>query len=253
MAVVIGDVDALAFDWKVFSVGKRNTYKEAQKVFQHNFKQEKMNGVFQVVSHLFYSLAQYWYQSSMPKMSYSILIAIGVHIIVLLFSGLYLGSEDAPMRNLINVQFGSGSGSSAGKSLAVSTSKKAVGETKTASSKKEIALNSSPTSESAAGTAQGSGAGNSMGSGSGSGFDDSVTSFSEPIYPKLAIKRGLEGQVRLRVEVSAEGSPEKITILESSKHEILDRAALEGAKNWRFQKRSSPYAVEKNIIFKLRG
>ena len=56
----------------------------------------------------------------------------------------------------------------------------------------------------------------------------------KPVYPALAKRMGLEGTVRLKVLVSREGSALKIEIAQSSGHEILDKAATEAVKNWRF-------------------
>jgi protein TonB len=45
---------------------------------------------------------------------------------------------------------------------------------------------------------------------------------------------GIEGMVMLKVLVSRGGEVLKIEVSESSGHEILDKAALEAVKNWRF-------------------
>lgn len=188
----------------------------------------------------------------MPKITYSIILAVGVHIIVLLLSGLFLSKDSWRNRNLIDIQFTSSGGGSrlfpdqalVKKAAGVKT-KKAIALGEESASATAVASEASDSTSEAQGGAQGPG--------SGPGFNESVTSFSEPDYPRLAVKRSLEGQVKLRVNVSSEGLPEHTAILESSGHDILDRAALEATKKWRFQKKGYPYAVEKNIVFKLRG
>jgi periplasmic protein TonB len=55
-----------------------------------------------------------------------------------------------------------------------------------------------------------------------------------PIYPKLAKRMGMEGTVRLNVLVGQKGRVAKIEIAESSGHELLDRAATEAVRDWRF-------------------
>jgi protein TonB len=45
---------------------------------------------------------------------------------------------------------------------------------------------------------------------------------------------GMEGKVLLKVFVSREGGVLNIEISQSSGYEILDNAALEAVKNWRF-------------------
>lgn len=62
-----------------------------------------------------------------------------------------------------------------------------------------------------------------------------ILSNPKPAYPRQARRRGLEGQVLLEVEVRADGRPGRIDIVASSGHSILDRAALEGLRQWRFQ------------------
>ena len=45
-------------------------------------------------------------------------------------------------------------------------------------------------------------------------------------YPRLARERGIEGVVRLRFSLSPTGAVEKVEILRSSGHEILDSASI---------------------------
>jgi len=56
----------------------------------------------------------------------------------------------------------------------------------------------------------------------------------KPPYPEIARRRGYEGQVRLEVEVSANGGVKKVRVQKSSGYEILDRSALETVRDWRF-------------------
>lgn len=55
-----------------------------------------------------------------------------------------------------------------------------------------------------------------------------------PAYPLAARRRGIEGTVVLRVEVSADGRAARIEIKKSSNSEILDQAALAAVRSWRF-------------------
>jgi len=56
-----------------------------------------------------------------------------------------------------------------------------------------------------------------------------------PEYPALARRRGWEGLVVLQVRVEKDGTPSAVVILESSGHNILDRAAQEAIQRWRFK------------------
>jgi protein TonB len=54
-------------------------------------------------------------------------------------------------------------------------------------------------------------------------------------YPPRAALRGLEGEVVLRVLVGIDGRPLRIELHRSSRHGMLDRAALQAVRQWRFR------------------
>jgi TonB family protein len=56
----------------------------------------------------------------------------------------------------------------------------------------------------------------------------------EPRYPRVAVRRGYEGTVLLRVRVLRSGRVDQVEIEESSGYRILDKSALEAVKTWRF-------------------
>lgn len=56
----------------------------------------------------------------------------------------------------------------------------------------------------------------------------------KPDYPRTARNRGWQGAVVLRVQVSAEGSPESVTVEQSSGHDLLDESAAAAVKGWQF-------------------
>ena len=55
-----------------------------------------------------------------------------------------------------------------------------------------------------------------------------------PRYPYLARRRGQEGRVVLRVRVNPDGWAEAVSIRESSGYHLLDEAALQAVRQWRF-------------------
>jgi periplasmic protein TonB len=55
-----------------------------------------------------------------------------------------------------------------------------------------------------------------------------------PAYPRLARERGEQGRVLLRVNVSADGSPIEVAVVQTSGHPSLDSAALTAIREWRF-------------------
>jgi periplasmic protein TonB len=55
-----------------------------------------------------------------------------------------------------------------------------------------------------------------------------------PSYPESARRRGEQGRVMLRVTVSTEGSPMDVSVAGSSGYPILDDAAVNAVRRWRF-------------------
>ena len=56
-----------------------------------------------------------------------------------------------------------------------------------------------------------------------------------PYYPRSARRLGLEGQVMLKVLINVGGQVDDLTVVASSGHKILDRAALSAVRKWRFE------------------
>jgi protein TonB len=70
-----------------------------------------------------------------------------------------------------------------------------------------------------------------------------------PAYPLAARRMGLQGRVVLQVEVLAAGRCGRIAIQTSSGYAMLDNAALEAVKSWRFvPARQAGNAVDKWFI-----
>lgn len=56
-----------------------------------------------------------------------------------------------------------------------------------------------------------------------------------PRYPRPALERGWEGTVLLQVSVTAGGNVAELKVERTSGHPVLDRAALEAVRSWRFR------------------
>lgn len=56
-----------------------------------------------------------------------------------------------------------------------------------------------------------------------------------PAYPRREREKGIEGRVRLRLLVDADGSVKEAAVARTSGSEALDEAALEAVKQWRFE------------------
>ncbi len=55
-----------------------------------------------------------------------------------------------------------------------------------------------------------------------------------PPYPRVASRMGYQGKVMLYVEVLADGSAGAVLLKSSSGYKMLDDAAMQAVKNWRF-------------------
>lgn len=55
-----------------------------------------------------------------------------------------------------------------------------------------------------------------------------------PAYPMVARRMGWQGRVVLNVEVLASGLPGQIRLHQSSGHDVLDNAAMQAVRGWRF-------------------
>jgi protein TonB len=76
-----------------------------------------------------------------------------------------------------------------------------------------------------------------------------------PKYPYLARINNYEGLVILKIKVSADGRCAGISIVKSSGYKILDKAAVEAVKKWRFipsMKNGKPVWGEKEIRIRFK-
>jgi protein TonB len=55
-----------------------------------------------------------------------------------------------------------------------------------------------------------------------------------PVYPEVAMDRGWEGKVLMKVHVLASGKPESVTVVKSSGKDVLDDEAVRTVKQYMF-------------------
>lgn len=78
-----------------------------------------------------------------------------------------------------------------------------------------------------------------------------------PDYPPIALRRGWEGTVRLRVTLDVQGHPSRVDLAASSGHPMLDESALAAVRRWQFRPATRlgeavVATVEVPIVFKLK-
>lgn len=81
-----------------------------------------------------------------------------------------------------------------------------------------------------------------------------ISKFSAPVYPKEALRRGLEGDVVLELVISKTGKLIHSKILKSSGSHYLDQSALKESLHWTFKKFKHPkqkIRALKKISFRL--
>jgi len=85
------------------------------------------------------------------------------------------------------------------------------------------------------GVADGGGT-NANGEGAAGGGDSSAGCLyaPKPNYPQSAKKDGVEGLVVVRILIDDGGNAQAVSVQESSGHTVLDAAACQGVKKWRF-------------------
>ena len=72
----------------------------------------------------------------------------------------------------------------------------------------------------------------------------------KPKYPKLAIQRGYEGILKLKVTIQKNGSVNNVLVIESTGYKILDNAGIKAAKESKFYPLSKQ--SELNIVYELK-
>ena len=70
----------------------------------------------------------------------------------------------------------------------------------------------------------------------------------EPKYPKLAIKKGYEGTLKLKITILKNGTVKDVLIKESTGYNVLDKSGIYAAKNSKFY----PLSKETNLDVEYR-
>ncbi len=65
--------------------------------------------------------------------------------------------------------------------------------------------------------------------------DLAVVTYQPPVYPRGAVRRGIEGWVELRFVINEQGAPEAITITAAEPPDVFDEAVLAAVSDYRFE------------------
>ncbi len=71
---------------------------------------------------------------------------------------------------------------------------------------------------------------------------------SKPKYPENARKRRLEGKAKISVDVDSKGNVTNVRLAQTSGHAELDKAAVEQARNWKF---NTPNGATQGVTAKV--
>ena len=61
------------------------------------------------------------------------------------------------------------------------------------------------------------------------------TRYVAPVYPQDALKKGISGEVRLRITVAGNGKVKSATVVNSDPAKVFDEAAVDAVRRWRFK------------------
>jgi TonB family protein len=81
-------------------------------------------------------------------------------------------------------------------------------------------------------------------------FNSIIKDYIPPEYPQMAIRKGIQGTVVIRLNVNGKGIVTSVDLVKSSESLLLDQTVLSAAKTWTF-KINTPTQLNKKIVFKL--
>ncbi len=79
-----------------------------------------------------------------------------------------------------------------------------------------------------------------------------------PEYPRLARRRGLEGEVLLELSIDDHGKVQSVELLRPCRHPALNAAAIRAAKTWQYEPatrhgRASSDRITERVVFRIEG
>lgn len=71
------------------------------------------------------------------------------------------------------------------------------------------------------------------------------------VYPRSAIRDGIEGRVRLKLSVTEHGTVTNVEVIESKPPNVFDNSAIEAVRQYKFEPGDGAYQVYQTIEYKL--
>jgi TonB family protein len=81
-------------------------------------------------------------------------------------------------------------------------------------------------------------------------FKSIIKEYIPPEYPKLAIRKGIQGVVAITLDINKNGNVDEVEVSMSSNSSLLDESVIKAAKLWTFKTKHS-IKINKKVIFKL--
>ncbi|BDH45651.1 hypothetical protein TUM12370_16950 [Salmonella enterica subsp. enterica serovar Choleraesuis] len=81
----------------------------------------------------------------------------------------------------------------------------------------------------------------------------SAVSRTQPQYPSRAYALRLEGNVRVKFDVTSDGRVENVTVLAANPENMFEREVKQAMKRWRYQPGRPGQGLVVNIVFKING
>ena len=73
----------------------------------------------------------------------------------------------------------------------------------------------------------------------------------EPMYPAMAAKKNIEGEVVLQFDISKTGTTENIKVIKSTPEGVFDKSAITALKQWKYKPRIQGGIPEKQVGLKV--